>query len=36
MEHQMGSSKLGLTAIPGRLGAKDIQVILNFANTSGN
>ena len=36
MEHQMESSKLGLTTVPARLGTKGIQLITNFPNTSGN
>ena len=36
MEHQMESSKIGLTTIPERPGTKVIQLILNFPNTSGN
>ena len=36
MEQMMESSRLGLTTIPDSLDTKDIQVILNFPNTSGN
>ena len=35
MEHQIENSKLGLITIPDYLGTKDIQLILNFPNTSG-
>ena len=35
-EYQMESSKLGLTNIPDRLSTKDIQLILDFPNISGN
>ena len=35
MEHQIESSRLGLTTIPDRLGTKNIQLILNFPNTCG-
>ena len=36
MEHQMESSKLGLTNTSDCLGAKGIQLILNFPNKYGN
>ena len=36
LEHQMESSKLGLTTISARLGTKEIQLMLNFSNTSKN
>ena len=35
-ERQMESSKLRLTTIPDCLDTKDIQLTLNFPNTSGN
>ena len=36
MEHQMESSKVGVTAMSDRLDTKEIQLIQNFPNISGN